>query len=149
VGTTRHPPGTIRRDPPGGQDTMELGMVVPWWAPGMAHGEAAALRAELRGGPGDILERLGDGATEQPIQGAGVLQRQGPQGMREGKEHRTGGGREHLARPGGEPRGLAGAMPCGAAAVPARVVRLDLVAPVSARRAMAAAGRRPAPGEGP
>jgi len=27
VGTTRHPPCPIRRDPPGGQDTMEMGMV--------------------------------------------------------------------------------------------------------------------------
>src|SRR5439155_22822317 len=27
VGTTRHPTCAIRRDPPGGQDTMEMGMV--------------------------------------------------------------------------------------------------------------------------
>jgi hypothetical protein len=128
---------------------MEMGMVVQLLAPGMEHGEAADLRSEMLGVPGDILERLGDGAKEQPIQGAGVLQRQGSEVVREGKEHMTVGGIKHLALPGGEPRGLGGAMTFGAAAVPARVVRLDLMATVIALRDMAAEGSSPAHGDGP
>jgi hypothetical protein len=49
---------------------------------------------------------------------------------------------EHRAFSGGEPRGLCGAMACGAAAVPARVVRLDLMATLVALGDMASQGRR-------
>ena len=59
VGTTWHPPCTIRRYPPGGQDTVEMGMVVQLLAPGVEHSEAPKLRAEIFGGPGDVLETSG------------------------------------------------------------------------------------------
>ena len=75
---------------------------------------------------------------------AGVLERQGPQGVRQGKDHMDVGRLEHLALPGGEPRGLGGAMTFGAAAVPARVVRLDFVPTVVALGDMAPKGGGPA-----
>ncbi len=56
---------------------------------------------------------------------------------------------EHLPLPGGEPRGLGGTMAFGAAAVPARVVRLDLVSTVVALRDMAPEGGSPAQRDGP
>ena len=77
VGTTRHPPCTIQREPPGGQDTMEMGMVVQLLAPGMQHSEAPNLRAEMLGLLGDVLECLGDRAKEQPLEQARILERQG------------------------------------------------------------------------
>ena len=54
-------------------------------APGVEHGEAPDLCAEMLGVPGDVLERLRHRAKEQPIEVAGVLQGQGPQGVRQGK----------------------------------------------------------------
>ena len=134
---------------PGWKDTMEMRVMVQLLAPGVEHGEAADLCPEMLRVPSDVLEGLGDRAKEQAIEVAGVLQRQGSEVVRQGKEHMTVGGIEHLALPGGEPRGLGGAMTFGAAAVPARVVCLDLMATVIALRDMAAEGRSPAHGDGP
>ena len=99
-------------------------------APGMEHGEAADLRPEMLGVSSDVLERLRDRAKEQAIEQAGVLECQGPQVVWQGKDHMDVGGVQDLPLPGGEPRGLRRAMAFGAAAVPARVVRLDFVATV-------------------
>src|SRR5437764_7939419 len=59
------------------------------------------------------------------------------------------GGIEELLLPRGEPRGLGRAMTFGTAAVPAGVVRLDLVATVVALSNMAPEGSGPAEGDGP
>ena len=126
-----------------------MGRVVQLLALGMEHDEAADLRPERRGVSGDILERLGNSATEQPIQGAGVLQRQGTQGVRQGKDHMGVGRLEDLLLPGSQPRGLRGAMAFGAAAVPAGIIRLDFVATVVALRNMPPEGGGPAHGDGP
>jgi hypothetical protein len=64
VGATRHPTCTIRRYPTGGQDTMEMGVMVELLAPGVEHGEAADLSPEMLWVPSDVLERLGDRAKE-------------------------------------------------------------------------------------
>ena len=125
-----------------------MGVMVQLLAPGVQHGEAPDLGPEMLGVPSDVLERLGDGAKEQPIEEAGVLERQGPEVVREGKDHMDVGRLEDLPLPGGEPRGLRGAMAFGAAAVPARVVRLDLVATVVALGDMAPEGGGPAHGDG-
>jgi hypothetical protein len=75
VGTTRHPTGAIQRYPPGGQDTMERRMMVQLLAPGVEHGQAPDLSAQMRGVSSDVLEGLGDGMKEQPIEEARVLKR--------------------------------------------------------------------------
>ena len=56
---------------------------------------------------------------------------------------------EHLALPGGEPRGLGRTMAFGATAVPARVVRLDLVPTGVALGDMAPEGGRATQRDGP
>ena len=43
---------------------MEMRVMVELLAPGVEHGEAADLRPEMLRVPGDVLERLGDGAKE-------------------------------------------------------------------------------------
>ena len=94
-------------------------MVVQLLAPGMQHSEAPNLRAEMLGLLGDVVECLGDGAKEQPIEQARILERQGCEVVREGKDHMDVGCVEHLALPSREPDGLGGAMAFGAAAMPA------------------------------
>ena len=64
-----------------------MGVMVELLAPGVQHGEAPNLRPEMLGVPGDVLEGLGHGAKEQAIERAGVLQRQGPEVVRQGKDH--------------------------------------------------------------
>src|SRR2546427_12361255 len=68
--------------------------------------------------------------------------------MRQGKDDMGVGGFKQLVFTGGEPRGLRGAMAFGATAVPARVVRLDLVSTVVALRDMAPEGGSPAQADG-
>jgi len=128
---------------------MEMGMGMQLLAPGVEHSEAPKLRAKILGGLGDVLETLRHGAKEQAIEVAGVLQRQGPQVVRQGKDYMDVGRVEHLALPGGEPRGLGGPMACGATAVPTRVVCLDLVSTIVAWRDMAPEGGSPAQTDGP
>ena len=55
-----------------------MGVMVELLAPGMEHREAADLGPEMLGVAGDVLEGLGDGAKEQAIEHAGVLEGQGP-----------------------------------------------------------------------
>ena len=43
---------------------MEMRVMVQLLAPGVQYGEAADFRPEMLGVPGDVLERLGDGAKE-------------------------------------------------------------------------------------
>jgi hypothetical protein len=144
VGTTRDPLGPVGRQAPRGQDPGQMGVMVAWLAPGVQPREAPHLRPEMLGVPSAILERLRHGPTEQAVECPGVLQRQRPEVVREGKDHMAVGGLEEFLLTGGEPRGLRRAMTCGAAAVPARVVRLDLVPTGVARGAMAPERRRPA-----
>src|SRR5213593_2839536 len=102
-------------------------MLVQLLAPGVEHGEAADLGPEMLGVPGDVLERLGDRAKEQPIEQARVLKCQRPEVMRQGKDHMAVGSLEEFPLPGGEPRGLGRAVTFGTATVAAGVIRLRFV----------------------
>jgi hypothetical protein len=74
VRPTREPLGPVGRQPPRGQDTRERRVMVQLLAPGVQHGETTDLGPEMLGGPGDVLERLGDGAKEEPLEQARVLE---------------------------------------------------------------------------
>jgi hypothetical protein len=78
-----------------------------------------------------------------------VLQREGSQVVRQGKDDMDVRRVEHLTLPGREPRGLGRAMACGAAPVAARVVRLHLVPTVVTLRDMPPEGSSPTYGDGP
>ena len=56
---------------------MQMRMMVQLLVPGVEHREAPNLRAEMLRVSGDVLECLGDGAKEQPIEQARILERQG------------------------------------------------------------------------
>src|SRR5262249_16187646 len=77
-----------------------------------------------------------------------MLQREGPEVMRQGKDHMDIGRLEYLAFPGGEPRGLRGAVTCGTAAVATGVVRLLVVPAGAAGGAMAPEGGGPTQRDG-
>ena len=128
---------------------MEMRVMVQLLAPGVEHGEAAELGPEMFGVLSNVLECLGDGAKEQAIEWARVLEHQRPQIVWQGKDDMDVRRVEHLALPGREPGGLGGAMAFGAAAVPARVIRLDLVPTVVALGDVPPEGGGPAQGEGP
>jgi hypothetical protein len=79
---------------------------------------------------------------------AGVLQGQGPQVVRQGKNYVDVWGVQHLTFPGGEPRRLRRAMTFGAAPVAAGVVGLDLVATLVTLGDVAPEDRRSTHGDG-
>ena len=141
VGSTWHPPRAISREPASGQDTMEMGMMVELLAPGVQHGEAADLGSEMLRVSSNVLKGLRDGAKEQPIEQARVLECQRPEVVRERKDHMTVGGLQELLFAGGEPRRLGRTVTFRAAAVAARVVRLLFVPTVVALGDMSAQGR--------
>ena len=128
---------------------MQMRMMVQLLAPGVEDGEATDLGHEMLGVPGDVLEALRNGAKEQTIEQARVLERQGCEVMWEGKDNMHVGGLEHLMFTGGEPRGLGGAMAFGTATVAARVVGLLFVPTVVALGDVPPEGGGPAQGEGP
>jgi len=148
VRPTRDPLGAIGRQAPRRQDTMEMGMMMQLLAPGVEDGEATDLGSKMLGILSNVLEGLRDAAKEQAIEWAWVLQRQRPKVVRQGKDDMRVGRLEEFALPGRKPGGLGSAMTCGATPVPARVVRLGLVAAVVTLRDMAPEGRGPAHGDG-
>ena len=127
---------------------MEMRVMVQLLAPGVEHGEAAELGPEMFGGLSNVLECLGDGAKEQAIEWARVLEHQRPQIVWQGKDDMGVGRLEHLAFPGREPRRLHRAMTFGAATVAAGVVGLDLVATLVALCDVSPKRRSPAHGDG-
>ena len=149
VGPTRHPLGAIWRSATRGQDTVQMRVMVELLAPRVQHGEAANLGPEMLGVPGNVLERLRHGATEQPREGAGGLQRQRPQVVWQGKDHMDVGRLQYLTLPSRKPAGLGGAVTCGTAAMATGVLRLLFVPAVVTLGHMSAQGGGPAPSDGP
>jgi hypothetical protein len=64
AGLAWHPPCALGSYPPGGKDTMEMGVMVELLTPSVEHGETADLRPEMLRVPRDVLEGLGDRAKE-------------------------------------------------------------------------------------
>jgi len=63
-----------------------MGMMVELLAPGVQHGEAADLGSEMLRVSSNVLEGLRDGAKEQPLERARVLECQRPEVVRERKD---------------------------------------------------------------
>ena len=124
-------------------------VMVQLLAPGVEHGEAAELGPEMFGVLSNVLECLGDGAKEQAIEWARVLEHQRPQIVWQGKDDMGVGRLEHLAFPGRVPRRSRRAMTFGAATVAAGVVGLDLVATLVTLRRVPPKGCSPADRESP
>jgi hypothetical protein len=143
VGPTGHPSAPIQRRPSGREDTMQMRVRVELLPPGMQHGEAADLGPEVLRIAGNVLERLGDRAKEQPIELTGVLEGERSELMREGKDDMGVGCLEYLTLPGREPSGLGRPMAFRAAPMAARVIGLHFVPAGVTLGDMAPKGRCP------
>ena len=121
---------------------MEMRVVLELLAPGMEHRQAPQVRAEMLGVAGDIQEGLGDGAKEQRIEHAGILEDQGTQLLGQGKDCVDIGRVEDVLLLLGEPGSLGGPMALGTMPVATRVIAALLVV------AVITAGGVPAEGGG-
>jgi hypothetical protein len=109
-------------------------------APSVEDGHATDLSAQMLGITRDVQETLGHGAKEQAIEQARIVQDEWAEVLGQGKNGVLVGRIENFALSVGEPSGLGGQVTFWATAVPARVIRLLLVATVVARREMPAKG---------
>ena len=87
AGFAGNPPLAVRRQPPTGDDAMQMGMVQQVLPPGVEHGNEADLGAEVLGVGGDGAERLGRGAEEEVVDLALVLEGNRGDGGGEGEDH--------------------------------------------------------------
>lgn len=94
----------------------------------------------MLGVAGDVLEALGHGVKEQVIDHPLILPHQGRELLRQGGNHVGVWREQDFALPGLETGGLGGAMAFGAAATPARVIRLLFVPTVVTARVVTAEG---------
>ncbi len=79
------PTGMVWGESAGGNDAMDMGMVLQLLIPGMEHTEEANLGAEMFRMGSDFEQGLGAGAEQQIVENLLVLQSQGRQAMREGE----------------------------------------------------------------
>jgi hypothetical protein len=109
-------------------------------APSMEDSHATDLGPQMLGITGDVQETLGDGAKEQAIEQARIVQDERAEVLGQGKNGVRVGRIENFTLSVGEPSGLGGQVTFWATAVPARVIRLLLVATPVALREMPAKG---------
>lgn len=96
-------------------------------APGMEHRHTAELGPEMRGVAGDVQQALGHGVKEEGIEHARILQDEGVEVQRQGRNHMDVRCRQDFSLAVGKPRGLGCTMTFWATAVPARIIRRLLV----------------------
>jgi hypothetical protein len=68
-----NPAGVIERQPPGGDDAMDMGVKFDLLIPGVQHGEEADLGTEMSGSASDFEESFCTGPEQQPIEELRVL----------------------------------------------------------------------------
>ena len=100
---------------------MQMGVMMELLAPGMRARRGTKLGTEMLRVSGDILEGPRHSTKEEPVEQARVLERERLRVMREGEDDMAVGSSRGSRVPGGEPRGLRGTVPLGAAAMPAGV----------------------------
>ena len=92
---------------------MHMRMMMELLPPGMQHPQKADLRTSMLGVSRNRLEGLRHRLKQQRIHRARILQRQGTQGTREGKNDMAVGRSQELALAGREPSGLCTALALG------------------------------------
>jgi hypothetical protein len=76
-----NPVGVIERQPPSGDDTMDMGRKFDFLIPGVQHTEEAEVSAEMSGSAGDFEEGFGTGLQQEMVEDLFVLQGERRQGM--------------------------------------------------------------------
>jgi hypothetical protein len=124
-------------------------MVVQGLPPGMQHREQPDVCAQVVRIARHRQEGLGHGLKEEGIHHPRVVQREGAEGMREGKHHRDVGDVEPLRFAGREPGGLRPAWTLGAMPIATGVLGDLHVPTLLTLRRMPPAGRRATDRNGP
>jgi hypothetical protein len=109
-------------------------------APSMEDGHPTQLSPEMLGITGDVKEGLRHGAKKQAIEQTRIVQDERAEVLRQGKNRVLVGRIKNFALSVGEPSRLGRQVTFWATAMPARVIRLLLVAAVVALREMPTEG---------
>ena len=131
------PGGAIQRQPPCGDQTMDVGMMVQGLTPGRQDPEKAALGSHMRWVTRDGLEGLGHGLEQQGLPDTRMLEGEGTARSRKGKNPMAGGDVQEFPLAGGQPGGLGTALTRGAGPIVAGVLTALLMPAVVARARMA------------
>ena len=95
--TGGEPAVVVGRESSGGDHAMDMRMMLQFLVPGVEHAEEANLGAQMPGMASDFEQSLSAGTEQQIVEDLLVLQRQGGQKMRKGKDHvHVTGGQEFL-----------------------------------------------------
>src|SRR5271154_6384962 len=115
--------GAARGDPAGGNDAVDMGMMLQSLVPGMEHAEEADLGSKVAWIAGDLQQGFGAGAKQQVEDQPFILQCQRSQFPRQSEDDVHVAGRQQLSFPHLEPAQAGVALTLGAVPVSARVVR--------------------------
>jgi len=117
-----HPAGVIARQTAGGNDAVNVRMMLQLLIPGVEDAEEADLGSEMLGVRGDFDQCLGAAAEQQPVDHFFVLQGQRRQLVGECKHDMSVGRSEQLGAPRGQPAVARLALALRAVPVAARVI---------------------------
>ena len=145
---TGDPRRAIQRQATCGDQAMDRGMMVQRLPPGRQDPEKADLGASVLGITGNRRERLGRGLKQQAVDHARMLQGEGTELSRKGKNHMTVGHLQQLAFAGCEPGSLGTPLALGAVPIAVGVITDRLVAPVITLSFVAPEDRRAARRDG-
>jgi len=149
VGPTRHPARPLWSQAPGGQDAVQVRVVLESATPRVEDRHATDLGAQMRGIAGDVQEALGHGAKEQAVERARIGEDQWAEVLRQGKNRMRVGRVQNFALPVSQPSGSGHALAFWAMPVATRVISASLMSAVVTASFVAAQGRRVAQCDGP
>jgi hypothetical protein len=101
---------------------MEMGMMVQGLTPGMQDREKPDLSASVLGITRNRLERHGNGLKQQTVHHARILQGEGTERCRQGKNHVAVGDVQEVPLARSEPSSLGTALTLGAVPIATRVI---------------------------
>ena len=93
----RDPAGVVRSEATGGDDAVDVRMMLQTLVPGMEHAEEADLRAQMSRIACDLQQRCGTGPEQQAVDHLLVLERKRSQFTRHRKDRMDVAGRQQLA----------------------------------------------------
>ena len=123
-----------------------MSMILELATPSVQDRHPSEFGPQVLGIASNVEEGLRHGAKKQIVEGPWVLQDQGSEVLREGKDAVFVGRLQHFTLPLGQPRGSGDRLALGAAAVATGVVSHGLVAAVVTPGFMATEGGRPTEG---
>ena len=97
------PSGSVERQPAGGNDVVNMGMVFKVLSPGMEDAEESDIGSEMLGIASQFEHRRGAGAVEQVVEQSLVLENKSRQLVRQGEDDVEIGHGQQFSRPRRQP----------------------------------------------